>query len=76
MSDDIISFNTEQQVQKQLNGLHGIPENVYQLVPENDPILSQVMPEWNFKNPPMNPSTATSVYLSLCVSGITSSTTT
>ena len=47
MSDDIISFNTNEQVKKQL----GIRE-LYQLVPENDPILREVMPEWDFKNPP------------------------
>ncbi len=66
MSDDIISFNTEEQVQKQLNVLHGIPENVYKLVPENDPILSQVMPEWDFKNPPMDPTELASGLVETC----------
>lgn len=49
MSDDVISFNTEEQVKKQLSGLE---HKVYPLVHETDPILSQVMPEWDFKNPP------------------------
>jgi peptide deformylase len=66
MSDDIISFNTEEQVQKQLNGLHGIPENVYQLVPETHPILSQVMPEWDFKNPPMDATELASALVETC----------
>ena len=47
MSDDIISFNTDEQVKKQL----GVPEyELYQLVPEKHPILKEVMPEYDFNN--------------------------
>jgi peptide deformylase len=30
-------------------------ETILPLVPENHTLLSQVMPQWDFKNPPMNP---------------------
>jgi peptide deformylase len=63
MSDDIISFNTEEQVQQQLSGLK---HKVYPLVHENDPILSQVMPEWDFKNPPMDATKLASELVETC----------
>jgi len=61
MSDDIISFNTDEIVKKQLN----IPK-VYDLVPETDPILQQVMPEWDFENPPVDPVELASALVETC----------
>lgn len=63
MSDDIISFNTEEQVNKQLSGTE---YPVYDLVSENDPILRQVMPEWDFKNPPMDATKLASSLVETC----------
>jgi len=53
MSDEIIRFNTEDAVKMQ----PVVPQQaqVYELVKETDPILKEVMPEFDFKNPPMNP---------------------
>jgi peptide deformylase len=49
---EMITFNTDEAV-KDTPQLR--QETVYELVPENHPILKQVMPLWDFKNPPMNP---------------------
>ena len=46
---EIISFNTEQN-----KSYIGKEVTIYELVPETDPILKEVMPEWDFKNPPAN----------------------
>ena len=59
MSDkDIITFNTEEPQTKQ------IP--VFQLVPEDSPILKEVMPEFNFENPPVNPDEFASSLVETC----------
>jgi peptide deformylase len=63
MSDDIISFNTEQQVKRQLSGLEHEP---YPLVHESDTILSQIMPEWDFEKPPMNATELASRLVETC----------
>ena len=61
---DIITFNTEDAVKS--------PEpikqqvNVFKLVPETDPILSEVMPEFDFSNPPVNPSLFASTLVESC----------
>jgi peptide deformylase len=53
MSDEIIKFNTEDAMKME----PVVPQQakIYELVEETDPILRQVMPEFDFKNPPMNP---------------------
>lgn len=53
MSDEIIRFNTEDALKME----PVVPQQakVYGLVNETDPILKEVMPEFDFKNPPMNP---------------------
>ena len=63
MSDDIISFDTEKQVKKQLSGLEHEP---YPLVHEADPILSQIMPEWDFEKPPMDATELASRLVETC----------
>jgi peptide deformylase len=61
---EIITFNTEDAVKS--------PEpikqqvNVFKLVPETDPILSEVMPEFDFSNPPVNPSLFASTLVESC----------
>jgi peptide deformylase len=52
MSDDIIRFNTEDALKMQ----PVVPQQarVYDLVEETNPILKEVMPEFDFTNPPMN----------------------
>jgi peptide deformylase len=61
---DIITFNTEDAVKS--------PEpikqqvNIFKLVPETDPILSEVMPEFDFSNPPVNPSLFASTLVESC----------
>ena len=53
MSDDIIRFNTEDALKME----PVVPQKaiIYKLVDEKDPILSEVMPEFDFKNPSINP---------------------
>lgn len=48
---DIITINTDESVKQDL-GFQS--HKIYKLVSEEHPILRQVMPEWDFKNPPMN----------------------
>ena len=61
---DIITFNTEDAVKS--------PEpikqqvNIFKLVPETDPILSEVMPEFDFSSPPVNPSLFASTLVESC----------
>ena len=63
MSDDIISFNTDEIAKKHLSG---IEHKTYDLVHESHPILQQVMPEWDFKNPPMDPVKLASSLVETC----------
>ena len=60
---DIITFNTEDAVKvsepkKQIN--------IFKLVPETDPILTEVIPEFDFSNPPVNPSLFASTLVESC----------
>ncbi len=60
---DIITFNTEDAVKisepkKQIN--------IFKLVPETDLILTEVMPEFDFNNPPVNPSLFASTLVESC----------
>lgn len=49
IDDSVITINTDDQVK---TGLGIRDQKIYSLVPETDPILKEVMPEWDFKNPP------------------------
>jgi peptide deformylase len=53
MSDDIIRFNTEDALKME----PVVPQKtiIYKLVDEKDPILNEVLPEFDFKNPVINP---------------------
>lgn len=60
-NEDLIVINTEQQtqvVQQQAP--------VFKLVSENHPILKEVMPEFDFKNPPVDPTTFASSLVETC----------
>jgi len=40
--------------------------NIYDLVPEDDPILREPIPEFNFNNPPINPNKFASALVETC----------
>lgn len=65
MTDDIISINTQElaQVQPVLEQ-PDIP--VFALVNEDDEILTEVMPEFDFVNPPVNPNIFASSLVETC----------
>ena len=50
MNDDVIVFDTNSALEFQTT-----PNKKMELVSENDPVLREVMPEFDFKNPPINP---------------------
>lgn len=50
MNDDVIVFDTNSALE-----FGTTPKKKIELVPENDPVLREVMPEFDFKNPPINP---------------------
>ena len=64
MSDEIIKFNTEDLV-KPIEAPKPPPET-FQLVPETHPILSQVLPEFDFTNPPVDPNKFASTLVETC----------
>lgn len=60
---DIITFNTEESVKVEQ------PKqqiNLLKLVSEDDPILREVMPEFDFNNPPVNPNLFASALVETC----------
>jgi peptide deformylase len=61
---DIITFNTEDAVKSPEPKKQQV--NIFKLVPETDPILSEVMPEFDFSNPPVNPSLFASTLVESC----------
>jgi len=52
MSDEIISFNTEELSKVQSNKVSNIP--IFTLVQEDDSTLYETLPEFDFTNPPVN----------------------
>lgn len=64
VKDEIISFNTDDQVR---TGLGIRDTTIYNLVPETDPILKEVMPEWDFDNPPEDPVKLASNLVDSCI---------
>lgn len=60
---DIITFNTETSVKSK-----PVLEKkaIFNLVADNDPILREVMPEFNFDNPPVNPNSFASTLVETC----------
>ena len=63
---DVIKFNTEDAVK--LDVVKPQITKIYDLVPENDPILKEVMPEFDFDNPPVDPTVFASALVETCKS--------
>jgi peptide deformylase len=61
---EMITFNTEDSLKK--DGL--VPQQipVFKLVSEDHPILKEVMPEFDFNNPPVNPNEFASSLVETC----------
>jgi len=66
MSDDIISFNTEELSKVKVNETPTVP--IFSLVPEDDSVLFEVLPEFDFNNPPVNPIEFASSLVETCKS--------
>jgi peptide deformylase len=64
MKDDILVFNTEDSL-KTVTPKQQVP--IFNLVPETDPILKEVLPEFDFKNPPVNPAEFASSLVESCI---------
>jgi peptide deformylase len=64
MSETIV-FNTEETLK---DGNYATTQNIpiFNLVSENDPILREVMPEFDFTNPPVNPMEFASSLVETC----------
>jgi peptide deformylase len=61
---DVIKINTEDAVNNINTTIQ--QEKVFQLVSENHPILRQTIPEFDFSNPPVNPSEFASTLVETC----------
>jgi peptide deformylase len=61
---DIIKFNTEDAVK--LDVVKPQITKIYNLVSETDPILKKVLPEFDFNNPPVNPTDFASALVETC----------
>ena len=62
---EVITFNTEDSVRK--SEATYSPAIFLELVPENDPILKQVMPHFDFSNPPTDPLQLASNLVDTCM---------
>jgi len=60
---ELFNYNTEQLVQTKETKQE---LSVFELIPENSPILREVMPEFDFKNPPVNPNEFASTLVETC----------
>ena len=63
-NDDIIRFNTEDAVKTGI--VTPQQAKVFKLVSEDHPILKEVLPEFNFDNPPVNPNEFASTLVETC----------
>lgn len=66
---DIITFNTETWKEDlKLNTTNVAPKvSTFKLVSEHDPILKEVIPEFNFDNPPVDPNAFASSLVETCM---------
>ena len=64
MSDEIIRFNTEDAVKMQ--PVKPIIAKTFSLVDEKDPILKEIIPEFDFENPIINPNEFASTLVETC----------
>ena len=62
----MIKFNTEDAIK--LDVVKPQITKIFDLVPENDPILRQEIPEFDFDNPPVNPTDFASALVETCKS--------
>ena len=60
-SDEIIRINTDEIVKESIK-----QPKLFDLVPENHPILREVLPEFDFKNPPVDPIEFASSLIETC----------
>ena len=60
---DVISFDTSKALEIKTEK----PKNIIPLVPEYHPVLKEVMPEFNFSNPPVNPNELASALVDTCI---------
>jgi peptide deformylase len=60
---ELFNYNTEQLVQTKETKQE---LSVFELISENSPILREVMPEFDFKNPPVNPNEFASTLVETC----------
>ena len=63
-NDDIIRFNTDDAVKTGI--VTPQQAKVFKLVSEDHPILKEVLPEFNFDNPPVNPNEFASTLVETC----------
>jgi peptide deformylase len=61
---DVIKINTEDSLKN--NSVPIQESKVFRLVSENHPILKQVLPEFNFDDPPVNPNEFASTLVETC----------
>lgn len=62
---ELIKFNTEEMAAKGQTSSTYRP-HIFDLVPETDPILKEVMPEFDFTNPPVNANEFASTLVETC----------
>ena len=58
---EVFKYNTEESVQQSTG-----QQPTLALVAENNPILKEIMPEFDFKNPPVNPMALATVLVETC----------
>lgn len=59
--NEIIKFNTDESSQPQIETI-----DIFELVSEDDPILREVLPEFDFANAPINPADFASTMVETC----------
>lgn len=64
---DTIIFNTEDALKLQPVKAQEVSVPIFGLVSENDPILKEVMPEFDFENQPVNPNKFASSLVETCI---------
>ena len=62
---DVIKFNTEDSVTQGLKVVKEQPK-LFNLVAQDNPILREVLPDFNFDNPPVNPNEFASTLVETC----------
>jgi len=63
---DMITFNTSDALKTVGSTGSASLVKTYDLVPEDDPILTEPIPEFNFNNPPINPNKFASTLVETC----------